>query len=344
MNAMAPGAKGMATPVAASVLIPAYQAEAYVASAIRSALAQTRPDIEVIVADDGSTDRTWDVILGCAREDARVVPVRLPGRGGPSAARNAAIERARGRWLAVLDSDDLYMPERLDRMIAVAEASQAHLLADNILIMDFVTGQVLGERFSRDTMTREAPVRLIDALLRDMPAQAAAGEMFGLFQPIIRRDFLVRHGIRYAEDIKVGEDFLLYAECIVRGGRFHLMPEAGYVQRLRPGSQSARREAMLYLSAANRRISSITAGLKDSELNGVLQLRQQQIDIDCFSQLLERGHIRDALRHAHCGSPRRLLRHARAVGGAIRGLATRARRSSETTLSASATLLHGSAQ
>jgi glycosyltransferase involved in cell wall biosynthesis len=313
-----PARRAPATPIAASVIIPAHQAAGFVHAAIRSALAQTREDIEVIAVDDGSSDGTWDAIVACAGHDARVVPVRQPCRGGPSAARSAGIERARGKWLALLDADDLYLPHRLERMIAAAEALGADLVADNMLRVDFVTGEPLGKRFSDAGMHCDGPVRLIEAVRRDMPGRGAGGEMFGFFQPLIRRDFLLAHGIRYAEDVQVGEDFLLYCECIARGGRFHLMPAAYYVQRVRRNSHSTRPDAMLHLSAANRRMLRLAVERRDSEAAALLRRRQRLIDIDCFSRLLDQGLILAALKHAHCGNPARLLRHARAAAGAVR--------------------------
>ena len=167
-------------------------------------------------------------------------------------------------------------------------------------------------------MARDGPVRLDEAVRRDMPGRGADGGMFGFFQPLIRRDFLLARGVRYAEDVQVGEDFLLYFECIARGARFHLAPAAHYVQRLRRGSHSAGRGAMLHLSAANRRMLRIASDLRDPEVAALLRRRQRRIDIDCVALLLERGQVRAALGHAHCGTPARLLRHARAAAGALR--------------------------
>ncbi|MBD0274922.1 MAG: glycosyltransferase, partial [Acetobacteraceae bacterium] len=281
-----PSERRRAAPVAASVVIPAHQAAGFVHEAIHSALAQTREDIEVVVVDDGSTDGTWDAILACAGRDARVVPLRRPCRGGPSAARNAGIARARGEWLAVLDADDLFLPRRLERLIAAAGALGADLVADDMLLVDFATGEPLGRRFGDGAMARDGPVPLLEAVRRDMPGRGAGGGMFGFLQPLIRRDFLLARGVRYAEDVLVGEDFLLYFECIARGARFHLAPAAHYVQRLRRGSHSAGREAMLHLSAANRRMLRIASDLRDPEAAALLRRRQRRIDIDCFALLL----------------------------------------------------------
>jgi hypothetical protein len=202
--------------------------------------------------------------------------------------------------------------------VDAAEATGADLLADNQHRVDFRTGQDLGKRFADATMRLPGPVTLREAVLRDMPEYWLLGEMFGLLQPIIRRHALATRRIRYAEDVVVGEDFLLYFQCIAAGARFHLTPSAGYVQRLRADSLSRSREAMLHLSVANRRMIAMAAGCAEPGLSALLRRRQRRIDIDCFALLLERGAIGDALRYAHLGTPARLLRHARAAVGAFR--------------------------
>lgn len=307
----------------ASVVIAAHQAAAYVQEAIASALAQTRQDIEVVAVDDGSTDDTWGALQACARRDPRVVPLRQPRRAGPSAARNAAIARARGRWLAVLDADDLFLPDRLERMVARAEAEGADLLGDDLLKRDFATGAALGCCFGAGALSYPGPLPLVELVRRDMPDMPGHAKL-GFLQPIIRRDFLLKHGVRYAEDVHAGEDFLLYFECVARGARFHLTPQAHYVYRLRGGSVSTSRTATLHISEANRRMSRMAAGAGDAELTALLRRRQRLLDFNTFALAAERGWVRTALRHAHFGEPKSLLRQARvAVGAARRRLRAR---------------------
>jgi glycosyltransferase involved in cell wall biosynthesis len=93
----------------------AYEAEATVARAVRSVIAQTRDDWELIVVDDGSTDSTFDRALDAAAGDPRVVVIREENRGA-AGARNVAAEHARGELLCMLDSDDAYEPAYLERM------------------------------------------------------------------------------------------------------------------------------------------------------------------------------------------------------------------------------------
>lgn len=95
-----------------SIVVPAYQAEAYLEEALESALGQDYEHREVILVDDGSTDRTAEIA------QARGVRVLRQPNGGPAAARNAGITQAHGDFLAILDSDDIWPSQRLSRQVA----------------------------------------------------------------------------------------------------------------------------------------------------------------------------------------------------------------------------------
>ena len=104
-----------------SVITPAYNVEPFIAETIESVQAQTLEDVELIVVDDGSTDRTYDIAAEYARRDPRVRLVRQPNRG-ISAARNHALRIARGHVFAILDSDDVWLPRYLERQLAILDA------------------------------------------------------------------------------------------------------------------------------------------------------------------------------------------------------------------------------
>jgi len=105
--------------VRASVVMAAYNAERYVESAVRSALASDLRDIEVIVVDDGSKDRTPDIVSNIG--DPRVVLVRLRASGGPSRPRNVGIARAKAPYVAFLDSDDLIKAWKLSAAVTTLD-------------------------------------------------------------------------------------------------------------------------------------------------------------------------------------------------------------------------------
>jgi glycosyltransferase involved in cell wall biosynthesis len=106
---------------AVSVIMPAFNVAPYVGDAIRSALAQTYTDFELIVVDDGSKDQTADVVRQLAREDRRINLVQQPNRG-LAGARNTALRAARGAFFALLDSDDLWEPDFLEEQMAILGA------------------------------------------------------------------------------------------------------------------------------------------------------------------------------------------------------------------------------
>lgn len=101
-----------------SVIIPTYNRIATIAQAVDSVLAQSYPDIEIIIADDGSTDGTCESL---AAYGGRIRIVKQPNRG-PSAARNLGVRVSSGDVLAFLDSDDLWLPDKIERQMEVLEA------------------------------------------------------------------------------------------------------------------------------------------------------------------------------------------------------------------------------
>jgi teichuronic acid biosynthesis glycosyltransferase TuaG len=111
-----------------SIITPAYKAARIMPATIESVLAQTWPHWEMLVADDCSPDDTREVVRAWSARDPRIQLIPLQRNGGPAAARNAALAQARGRWIAFLDSDDLWLPTKLERSIAFAQQQQAALV------------------------------------------------------------------------------------------------------------------------------------------------------------------------------------------------------------------------
>ena len=99
---------------AVSVIIPAYNCAQLLPQAVESVRKQTYQDFEVIIVDDGSEDETWDVIKSISADWDKVRAFRIPHRG-PAAARNRGIAEMKGKWIALLDADDLWLPEKLAR-------------------------------------------------------------------------------------------------------------------------------------------------------------------------------------------------------------------------------------
>jgi teichuronic acid biosynthesis glycosyltransferase TuaG len=110
-----------------SIVTPAFNAERYLPQTIESVLAQSYRNWELLVADDCSTDATRRVAQEYAARDPRVRPIALERNSGPAMARQAAVEAARGSFVAFLDSDDLWLPGKLERQLEFMHARQAGL-------------------------------------------------------------------------------------------------------------------------------------------------------------------------------------------------------------------------
>lgn len=110
-----------------SVIIPAYNEEKYLRECVQSVLAQDFRDMEVIIVNDGSTDSTPRIIRELAAGDPRIRPLDRPN-GGMSAARNSALDIARGEWVTFVDADDMLLPGALTAMTDAARLSGCKLV------------------------------------------------------------------------------------------------------------------------------------------------------------------------------------------------------------------------
>jgi teichuronic acid biosynthesis glycosyltransferase TuaG len=104
-----------------SIITPLYNNAGYVGDAIRSVLGQTFPDWEMIIVDDGSEDHPEDGIYAAAGNDPRIRLIRLEKRTGAAGARNVALDQASGDFIAFLDSDDTWKPEKLQQQVRFME-------------------------------------------------------------------------------------------------------------------------------------------------------------------------------------------------------------------------------
>jgi succinoglycan biosynthesis protein ExoO len=211
---------------AVTVLIPAYNAERCVGRAVEDALGQTLRDLEVIVIDDGSRDATLAAARSAAGGDPRLRIVALPENQGVAAARNAGLMRARGTWIALLDADDRIDPQRIEQLTREAAASEADLLADNLIVRNVDTSEPSGTAFPAARMRARGPIAPESFVDSDRPAWGTRAA--GFIKPLMRRSFLEEHRLAYTPGIHAGSDFHLYVRCLLHGARLFYVPEAYY--------------------------------------------------------------------------------------------------------------------
>jgi teichuronic acid biosynthesis glycosyltransferase TuaG len=104
-----------------TVITPAYNAENIITEAIASVISQTYHRWEMLIVDDCSSDRTAEIVSCATVTDSRVHLIRCQTNGGPAMARNIALAQAKGRWIAFLDSDDIWLPTKLEDTLSYAK-------------------------------------------------------------------------------------------------------------------------------------------------------------------------------------------------------------------------------
>lgn len=104
-----------------SVVMPAYNTSKYISAAIESVLLQTFTDFELIVIDDCSKDDTYQIVKSYADKDRRIILLRNLQNSGVSATRNYGIEKALGKWIAFLDSDDMWRSDKLEKQLELLD-------------------------------------------------------------------------------------------------------------------------------------------------------------------------------------------------------------------------------
>ena len=207
-----------------SVVMPAFNCAAYVEEAVRSALAQTENDLELIVVDDGSTDETPGILSRLTREDSRLRLYRQPNSGKAAIARNAGIARARGHFVAFLDGDDLFHPQLLERTLAVFKRlPNVGLVFSDYAFMQGAEVEPTGNLARLRLLEIAAPylthvgdgVYQCDTGFYRSLSTNAFGAVSTL-TAIVRRDVLRKEELWFAEDLVTYEDNDLWLRLALR--------------------------------------------------------------------------------------------------------------------------------
>ncbi|WEX75475.1 glycosyltransferase [Sinorhizobium numidicum] len=213
-------------------VVAAFNAAETIMRAVESALGQEGITVEVIVVDDCSSDATPALVSAIA--DPRVRLIALERNRGPGGARNAGLTAARGKWIAILDSDDTLRPDRLARMIARAERSGAQIVVDNL---DVVSVNGCSVRMFSEAELAAQPLLTLSAFI-ESNVLFRSQHNFGYMKPIFGRRFLEDHALQFDEALRIGEDYILLASALASGGRCAIEPSAGYIYHIREGSIS----------------------------------------------------------------------------------------------------------
>lgn len=209
-----------------SIIMPAYNAERFIGQSIESVLAQTYENWELVIADDCSQDNTAQIVAAYAQKDSRVRYYKLPENGGAAMARNLAIEKAQGRYLAFLDSDDLWVSDKLALQIA-------YMQEKNISFCATVYGKIDENGKDLGRTVDKPGVRDYWGLLKNPP---------GNLTVIYDTKAL---GKIYVRNIRKRNDYVLWLSVIKQAGRLHCMEQLLAYHREREGSISSNKRSLL---------------------------------------------------------------------------------------------------
>jgi glycosyltransferase involved in cell wall biosynthesis len=246
-----------------SVIVASYNASRYIAHAISSIQKQTLTNIEIVVSDDASTDDSVEIVTRLMANDARIRLLRSEQNCGPAAARNRALDIARGQWIAVVDSDDYIHPTRLATLIDLASRDAADIVADDLLFFDSEhSGQpttLLNGPWARKQFSVEA------AKYVRLNKMYGSGPVLGYLKPLFRADLIAADAIRYDESLRIGEDYNFVLALLRRGARFRVYPEILYFYRRHASSISHRLETSTLLALKTAALQ-VLKGLTPAEL------------------------------------------------------------------------------
>ena len=271
----------MKWPVRATVVIPAFNAREHLAVAIHSARNQTETSLEIIVVDDASTDDTCEVVLQAAAADPRIRLIRNRENQGPGASRNTAIDFSQGEWIVLLDADDSMDPQRVQKLIELAEQAGADLASDNLVrVEDKIEPNRSEIMFTTGKMCGTHRIDLAEFIGGNITAGRGPRVSYGFMHPILRRSFLRERGVRYDQRNRFGEDFLLYLECLLQDARWWVTPEAMYLYTVRSGSLTEQQssEDLNRIRAVEARLLSDPRIVRDRAVLRVLRRHKRTID------------------------------------------------------------------
>ena len=224
--------------IVASIIVPVYNNGEFIRESLLSALAQSETRIEIVVCDDGSTDNTPSVIRRLSQTDDRIIVLQTDRNRGVSYSRNRAVAAASGKWVALLDGDDILHRDHVKDLCQFAEQLGADMVANGLVLID-QQGTETGQRF---IPTKDAGQRLgLREFVKDgIPSSKRF--TLGYLKPLIRRDFIVENRLVYDESACCGEDFMFYFLCLLHGADFRLNGNALYWYRKFPKPHSLDRK------------------------------------------------------------------------------------------------------
>ena len=263
-----------------SVVVPCYQNAGTVERTIRSVQAQTVSDWELIAVDDGSADDTLAVLRRLAESEPRMRVIHQEN-GGVSAARNAGMSAAEGRWLFFVDADDHLTQDAFEKLLAAADDEVDIVCA--AYQVHYAGSDALGQKYSCPDGERH---QLLESLIRgDSALNSPCARLY-------RREMICANGVKFPVGVKVGEDVLFNLDAFMAARAWRMMDDVIYIYEFGGDSAMARAKCDRYARTLPM-IEGIGLFLDRHGLNTALF--RAHIDIYLRTLRADRSRLRAAL-------------------------------------------------
>lgn len=189
-----------------SIIIPTYNVDEYIEECITSILKQTFDDFEIVIVDDCSSDNTVEVINKLS--DSRVKLFKNEVNKGPSYSRNKAIKYSNGKYIMIVDSDDLILEDRLEIMNTYIREEDPDILFDNFYYFIDGDGYCYANGYEQKGVSKNS--------LQSIDVKQFIEYDLGIFKGVMKREFITKNGILYNENCRLAEDFLFLLRVLCK--------------------------------------------------------------------------------------------------------------------------------
>lgn len=265
-----------------SVIVPVYNVEEYIRECIKSIQVQTYSNLEIIVVNDGTKDKSIEIIKDLIKTDSRIRVISQPNQG-LSAARNTGIENATGKYVAMIDSDDKIKPDFIKHLFDVADSQSADIVRG--WFRDF-EGNILSGWISDFTTDQKLGLNVLNEFLDNNTS-------FVVWSSLYNIDFLNTHNLRFIPGILL-EDGDFTTRAYLKAAKVVTTDYTDYQYRIRPGSILTSNNATLMSESEEIVIKEFLKQLsitKSSRIRNVLQKDIYSFMRD-WTRILTKNHVK----------------------------------------------------
>ena len=225
-----------------SIIMPAFNCEKFIDQSIESVINQSYQNWELLIVNDGSTDNTKDIVESYAKHDSRISLINFEDNQGAAISRNVAVDQAKNRFLAFLDSDDVWKPEKLEKQLKFMRINNCTFSCTYYGKIDEMNNEI-------KKIIRSKDISDYGEVLKNCPGNSTV-----IYDSVLLGKF-------YIDNIKKRNDFVMWLKVIKKAEFLYCLDEVLSYHRERSGSLSGNKISLLkYQWQVYRYIEKLSAG------------------------------------------------------------------------------------